>query len=117
MSDTPTTNTAVPAYRPAALRQIAIVPMPTASAASAASAIVPARRAEPVGQPRADDAHREDQHAVLEEDAANFGETEVVAAVELGEPDEAGERDLAREQHDAGRHRAPVQQRAPARAG
>ena len=63
---------------------------------------MPARAAtEPVGQPRADDADDEDQHAVEQEDRPGT-DVESLVDVQRQERAEPGERDQPEEQHRAG---------------
>ena len=67
-------------------------------------------RAELVGQPGAEDADREDQHAVEQEEAADVLDADGLA-VQREERGEAGERDQPEEHHGARDDRGPVQQR------
>ncbi len=62
---------------------------------------------QPVGHPRAEDAHDEDQHAVEQEDRARV-DVQVMGRIQRHERAEPGQRDQAEEQHGAGPDRGPV---------
>ena len=72
--------------------------------------------AEPVGHPRAEDAHDEDEHAVEQEDRTGV-DVELMGRVERHERAEAGERDEPEEQDGARLHRGPVQEMRRLRLG
>ena len=71
--------------------------------------------AQPVGQPRTEDAHHEDEHAVEREDPTRAHVQRV--HVERYEGGETRERDHAEEQHGARPHRAAVPEVGRARLG